>query len=499
MNQIQRTTSYILADIERYSRYVLRLPLREYQLAPAREIVKSVLANDGRTFAVMMSRQAGKNELMAQVEAYLLTLYSRKGGSIVKASPTFKPQTINSIRRLRKRLQNPWNSIYEDEAGYIIRYRAADILFFSAEPTASVVGATASIMLEADEAQDILQDKWNKDFRPMASSTNATTVMTGTAWSTSTLLAHTIDTLSELEASDQMRRVFRVPWDRVAAEVPAYGTYVENEIQRLGRDHPLIRTQYFLDPLDDQGAMFDRTKIALMHGTHDRLDEPLESDTYAMLIDVAAGIETNAALVESTSSLASQNPRRDATAITIARVIPGTPLPSYETVARYWWLGSRPTQQYRRICQLVTTWQPYRIVVDATGVGEGLASMLSDTYATRVIPLRLTSSTKSQLGWDFVSIIETGRYHDYDPDDTPETRQFWYETAACEYELSTGDRLKWGVWESPAYDTVARGHDDLLLSASFCAILDSVPWHPHVPSSAPAQPDVLTAIDRSAF
>lgn len=35
----------------------------------------------------MMSRQAGKNELSAQLEAYLLNLFQRRGGAIVKDIP----------------------------------------------------------------------------------------------------------------------------------------------------------------------------------------------------------------------------------------------------------------------------------------------------------------------------------------------------------------------------------------------------------------------------
>ena len=54
----------------------------------------------------MMSGQAGKNETSAQVEAYLMTTFSRVGGWGVKASPTFKPQTPNSLMRLDLMMEN---------------------------------------------------------------------------------------------------------------------------------------------------------------------------------------------------------------------------------------------------------------------------------------------------------------------------------------------------------------------------------------------------------
>ena len=105
-----RPLSYVikrfLSDIRIFSKLVVRRPLRKYQLAPAYAILDSVLHQRGFSFAVVFSRQAGKNELSAQLEAYLLNLYQRKGGFIVKAAPTYKPQLINSKLRLQDVLDN---------------------------------------------------------------------------------------------------------------------------------------------------------------------------------------------------------------------------------------------------------------------------------------------------------------------------------------------------------------------------------------------------------
>src|SRR5438046_550783 len=71
----------VLGDFELYCRYVLRRTLRAYQLAPARAILASVFGRRGDTVTVMYARQMGKNELSAALEAYLLTLYQRVGGT----------------------------------------------------------------------------------------------------------------------------------------------------------------------------------------------------------------------------------------------------------------------------------------------------------------------------------------------------------------------------------------------------------------------------------
>jgi hypothetical protein len=103
-------TRLAFSDFEKFTRIILNVKARPYQLEPAAAILDSVFNQRGMTFVVEMSRQSGKNELSALIEAYLLTLYQRRGGAIVKASPTFKPQTVNSIRRLRDRLRSPWHA-----------------------------------------------------------------------------------------------------------------------------------------------------------------------------------------------------------------------------------------------------------------------------------------------------------------------------------------------------------------------------------------------------
>jgi hypothetical protein len=58
--------------------------------------------------------------------------------------------------------------------------------------------------------------------------------------------------------------------------------------------------------------------------------------------------------------------------------------------------------------------------------------------------------------------------------------------------------LSWGVWDTPAYDgLIAHGHDDLLISAALCAVLDQQPWPTTGPSTVVHRPDELTEIDTS--
>ncbi len=183
--------------------------LRPYQAEAYEAIYDSVINERGLSFSVEMARQGGKNELSAQLEAFLLMLNSDRDIDAVKCAPTFDPQARISLRRLWARLrETDAIEISSIEAGHVVRVGRARQFFLSAEPDANVAGHTARLLLEVDEAQDVDEEKFDRDFRPMASGTNSTVVYYGTAWDDSTLLERAKQRHLELERSDGIRRHF---------------------------------------------------------------------------------------------------------------------------------------------------------------------------------------------------------------------------------------------------------------------------------------------------
>ncbi len=268
------------------------LQLRPYQTEVARAVLDSVMQRKGLTFSVEMARQGGKNELSAQIEVVLLTLHVAKGGSAIKASPTFKPQTLISLERLKQRLNDcGFSGLYRLEMGYIIRLGVARQVFLSAEESASVVGHTADILLEIDESQDVSREKYTKEFRPMGSATNVTTVHYGTPWDEFTLLEEVKQANLELERQDGIRRHFRYDWQEVAKYNPDYLHYVESERQRLGENHPLFLTQYALLPIQGGGRLLSVSQRAQLQGEHPRQHHPQGRGIYVAGIDLAGEAE----------------------------------------------------------------------------------------------------------------------------------------------------------------------------------------------------------------
>src|SRR5262249_27555222 len=142
------------------------------------------------TLAVVFSRQAGKDELLAQVLAFLLIRYQFEGGEIVVALPSLVPQGQISRQRLVDRPGDATPFLREmARAGMVVRVGKASVRYMSASETAQVRGATASLLLVANEAQDIAPDIWDARFEPMGASVNAPTVFFGTVWTATTLLA----------------------------------------------------------------------------------------------------------------------------------------------------------------------------------------------------------------------------------------------------------------------------------------------------------------------
>ena len=90
-----------------------------------------------------------------------------------------------------------------------------------------------------------------------------------------------------------MQRVFVLNAKDVAKEVPAYGKFVANEVAKLGRNHPFVKTQYYSEEIDAEGGMFPAARIALMKGEHSAAVEPEKGKLYAFLLDLA-GVDESA-------------------------------------------------------------------------------------------------------------------------------------------------------------------------------------------------------------
>ncbi len=173
------------------------------------------------------------------------------------------------MQRLEKRAsQRPFFPYagFRKQYGYMYSLMSASVLYFSADPSANVVGQTADRLLIINEAQDVQKKVYDRCFAPMAAAGNATRLFSGTAWTGDTLLEREKRSALQLQKRDGLKRVFIVTGNQVARHNKRYAVFLKNEIRKMGRDHPLVRTQYFCENIDAQGGMFTPAHRALMLG-----------------------------------------------------------------------------------------------------------------------------------------------------------------------------------------------------------------------------------------
>jgi hypothetical protein len=432
----------------------LRQRLRPYQVEAGRAIARSVFQRRGDGISVMMARQAGKNELSAQLELLLLTTHMTRSVDSIKCAPTFRPQARISLRRLWSRLAEAGLAPFcTREEGHIVRVGQARQVFLSAEPQSNVVGHTAQLLLEVDEAQEVDKEKFDKEFRPMAATANATTVYYGTPWDDSSLLEEARERHLELERRDGVRRHFQYDWQAVAECNPAYGRYVENERLRLGDTHPLFLTQYCLKPIAGGGRLFSPSQRAQLQGEHGRRSAPTEGETYV------AGLDLGGEAAEGQGGHA-----HDATVLTIGRLVfpPSDaliPEPRIEVVEHCAFRGEAHDALHARLVDLLgRVWRVRRVAVDATGLGEAIARFLATALRSEaVMPVRFSAESKSRLGYRLLAAVNGGRLRMYAQDGSSEYRDFWREMERARAAYRPNRLMSFYVEPS-------QGHDDYLMS-----------------------------------
>ncbi|WP_374687472.1 hypothetical protein [Promineifilum sp.] len=484
---------YVLDDIERFSRLVIGLPLYEYQVEPLRAVIDSVLHRRGREFLLVFPRQSGKNEAVAHLLVYLLAVMQRRGGQIVYGA--VGDGLGRGMRRLEERLETPWTSGRWRRGGRPTRYRlgAASVVFLSSHPQAASRGETADHLLVIDEAQDQDAAHIEAVFTPMRAAHNATALYLGTVRLTTDFLWAKKAELESLTAVDGVRRVFLVGPEAVTAENADYAAFLAEQVRRHGRHHPIVAAEYFLEPADGAGGLFPPWRAALMRGRHTRLATPRPDELYVATVDLAGQDE---GATEAGGRL--RNPGRDYTVATIFRVETEfldrnsvSTGPVYEAVDVFVDQGSRHFQDAPgrarladRLLAYLRRWNVAHTLLDASGVGQGLADWLGDRLGRDHVTGYVLGgqSAKARLGSDFLALIDTGRFRYWDGDDEPlhDGWWFWQQVAACAYSLPGAGRfdrdLRWGV-PAGARVATARGveclHDDRLLSAALVAEVEA--------------------------
>src|SRR5690242_124921 len=139
-------TAQLLIDPARFSRACYPgLSLRGYQRRAMARVQAALAREAGAAglpgpLVLLMARQAGKDETLAQALAWLLARYRRAGGAVVFVTPTLDPQGLIALRRLQARLVPGLHPGAKVRDGHRVVCGAAAVTFLSAHPSANARG-----------------------------------------------------------------------------------------------------------------------------------------------------------------------------------------------------------------------------------------------------------------------------------------------------------------------------------------------------------------------
>lgn len=422
----------------------------DYQIEVADAILYSAIQGLGWFFAVRITRQAGKNEISAFIQQYIL-LYGWYYGvkvSGVKFAPVHKPQVQASMDRLEGAPTDDSGGL----AGCIItrtRFTKSDgykyhmgparqsnqYAFLSINPSANVASQTAFTLLEGDEVQDIDQNKWERDAQPMGSFNNATTVFWGVAWTKESfsyavkLQALAMEERLEKELGYRPKLYFHIDaYAVIAAGNENYKKAFENQVARLGIDHIAIQTQYLLKDIDSIGRFFSNEQIARIYANVFRMRvSPEPGKRYIFGLD-AAGQE-EAPTITGEKALDVGKHKRDGLALIIGELLPdGTAVP----VCLYQFVGAAHSATREAIVKILKHWNIIGGACDGTGVGEPLAYYIKEKFPRAEIEAykfkALGDENKSKLGYSVLAAVQADNLKiPWRPDNDPEQAELWDE------------------------------------------------------------------------
>ncbi|UCC60742.1 MAG: hypothetical protein JSV02_02660, partial [Dehalococcoidia bacterium] len=147
------------------------------------------------------------------------------------------------------------------------------------------------------------------------------------------------------------------------------------------------------------------------------------------------------------------------------------PFPRIKVVEHYWWTGRPHSTLFPQLVDILkNVWRVKRAVVDATGVGAGVASFLSSVLGKSVVsPFIFTQASKSKIGFDLLAAINSGRVKMYAPYGSNEFREFHYQAEKAKSSYKPNQTMNF-------YVDPAVGHDDFLMSlALLVAAADYTP------------------------
>lgn len=433
-----------LCDPEYHRAVFCGQPLYPPQIEAIELVERHMRERSGKVITIRSSRQTMKNECSATIHARALALYRSIGGTIIRSAPTHKPQIVNSKLRLERmiKLDPLIRGRVRKREGYIFECGDAQVQFLSAQDKANVEGATASLLLDIDEAHKVDKGKYEEAFGPMAAWQSVPTVMWGVA-------ADKEDLLYEYRQYNEEREPglnLQYPCELWCELRPEYAKHCEERKKKLGENHPVWLTQYRLIDIEAIAGFLKAQQIELIRTSdHERVEKPKDDRRYVAVIDLAGEEEEGEVVTGKPDA------KRDATICWIVDINYDDvvyDLPRFRVVQGYYWVGkefqSGPIGgkgQQELLLDVLNLWKPRRTVVDARGIGAQIASYLSKRYHG-VEKYEATADSVSDDCYGFLSLVNNARIGLWRDDGSELYKECVRQMKQTKYEIFQHDKMR---------------------------------------------------------
>ena len=200
-----------------------------------------------------------------------------------------------------------------------------------------------------------------------------------------------------------------------------------------------------------------------MQGVHPRLSNPEEGKTCLAGIDLAGeriGVPGNSPNFcgDSQDSTAIPIAEMDSTRMGQVRLAD----PTQKVVEHYQWTGIPHSQLYGQMVGVIEKWNCHRVLVDATGIGQPVASFLKAQLGSKIIPFTFTQQSKSAMGFELLALVNSGRLKIYQQDGSPEYKELFWQLEHARAQYRPNQTMNF-------YVDPSEGHDDFLISLALVA------------------------------
>ena len=474
--------------------------LFEFQAMFARRLIQSIFLEDLDEITALFARQSGKTETVAVVVVGLMVLLPSlakqealaadgrirkfEGGFWVGIfGPTYELAGIMHAR-VKKRMssQRMVEVMSDPDIGLEApKGRRSTSLqngslcdCNSASPGTKIEGKTYHLIL-CEETQDIPDYKIRKSIHPMAAFVGGTIVKIGTPGMRRNEFhdACRRNRTHDIErGSLALRRHFQFDYRYASKVNPRYARFIKKEIKRLGIDSDAFRMSYRLHWLESKGHLVVPDVVEHC-GVEKRRTRSIKY--YADGEEVRSSFVWTSSLVNNDRTTEGQvaaidfGKTTDSTVITVARAWWENPVlegdeERYPTHAVNWYEleGSDHEAQYPDILRYLGNHNLAAVIVDATGLGDPIASRLAADLRDRgVRVVRFVFSAKSKhYGYKLMAAELKARRLTYPSGKATQRTRKWRKFVKQTMDLEKKWKGKWMSVEAPKRSQGERGHDD---------------------------------------